>query len=113
MSKRSRKKRFPREEPQGEATKPEVEKPSPPTGLRHEVREQGVHSGDVFIEETTPEMEAEAAGEKVEYHGYNLQMEVIKRREWMAANQFGLTPQEREKKWDEIRALEGKLRSRA
>ena len=92
MSKRSRKsRRFPREEP-------------PTTTLRHEVDEKKpIHSADVVVDvevQSTPTED-------------NLQMNIIKKREWMAANQFSLTPQEREKKWDEIRALEGKLRSRA
>lgn len=106
MGKRSRrkKKRFPREAPQELA---------PPTSLRHEVREkQPAHSADVVIGQEEV-LEIDEQGKVHEVAEDNLQMDIIKRREWMATNQFSLTPQEREKKWDEIRALEGKLRSRA
>ena len=39
-----------------------------------------------------------------------LEKDIQEKKEWMAANQFGLPPAERAKKWDEIRELESKLR---
>ena len=116
MSKRSRKKRFPREDPQPDI----AEKPDHPdiAALHHQVEEEDpnerkpAHSADAVIGGEQV-LEVDEQGKVHEVPEDNLQMEIIKKREWMSSHQFGLTPQEREKKWDEIRALEGKLRSRA